>query len=114
MSAINIIFSDVKRNPENQISVVETKSGSISVDLWQTKFSLIFYHFCQGNYIKITKCQIKLIYTFNVECLKNFSSNGQIWPPKKYNIKKFNWACNLNFIRRPEKPKTDLKPVFNN
>ena len=37
MSAINIIFSDVKWNPENQISVVETKSGSISVDLWQTK-----------------------------------------------------------------------------
>ena len=32
--------------------------------LQQTKFEFIFCHFCQRNYIKITKCQVKLIHTF--------------------------------------------------
>ena len=31
---------------------------------WQLVFNLLFCHFPQGNYIKITKCQIKLMHTF--------------------------------------------------
>jgi len=46
---------DVKRNPKNRISILEMKSGSTPS---QTKFKLIFCHFCQGNYIWITKCQV--------------------------------------------------------
>jgi len=36
---------------------------------------------------------------FNIEYLQNFSSNGQIWPPKKPNITRFHWTLNLNFYK---------------
>jgi len=50
---------DVKQNAENQISVLETKSGSTS-----SANEIRIFYFRQGNYIKITKCQVKLIHTF--------------------------------------------------
>jgi len=45
---------DAKRNPENRISVLETKSGSTSS---ANEIRIYFFgHFRQENYIKITKC----------------------------------------------------------
>jgi len=43
---------------ENRISVLEIKSGSTS----SANEIQFFFHFCQRNYVKITKCQVKLIY----------------------------------------------------
>ena len=34
---------------------------------------------------------------FNAECLQKFSSNSQIWPPKKQYITRNNSAWNLGF-----------------
>jgi len=60
---------------------------------------LIFYHFRQGNYIKITKCKTKLIDIFvKSKYLQKYSSNGQIGNPKKPYITRFKWALNLNFF----------------
>ena len=59
---------------------------------WQLVFEF-FFHFSRGNYMKITKSQIKLVHIclmFSV--YKSFSSNGQIWPLKKPYITIFNWA----------------------
>jgi len=53
---------DVKRNPENRISVVETKSGSTY--LANEIRIYLFCHFSRGNYIKNTKCLVKLVHTF--------------------------------------------------
>jgi len=47
---------------------------------------------------------------FNVECFQKFSSNGQMWPPRKPYITRFNWAWNLNFYEG----QLNQKPVFNN
>jgi len=54
---------DVKRYPENRISVLDTKSGSTS-SANKIQIYLFFFHFHQRNYIKIIKCQVKLIHTF--------------------------------------------------
>ena len=56
---------DVKRNAENGISVLETSFGSLPSE---NEIRIYFFHFCQLNYIKMTKYQLKLIHTFfNVE-----------------------------------------------
>ena len=53
---------DVKWNPENRISVPETKSGS-TFSASEIRIYL-FFHFRQGIYTEITKYQVKLIQTF--------------------------------------------------
>ena len=75
------VTTDVKRNPENRISALETNQV---LHLRQMKLKIYFFHFHQRNNIKITKGRIKLIHSlFNVECLQKFSLNSQLWPAKK-------------------------------
>ena len=50
---------DVNRKPEILFSALKPKTCSISLAV-----GFLFFHFHQGNYIKIIKCQIKLILTF--------------------------------------------------
>jgi len=45
---------------ENRIPVLENKSGSTS----SANEIQIFFHVRQGNYMNLTKCQIKLINPF--------------------------------------------------
>jgi len=54
---------DVKRNPGNRISVLEQ---NLILHLFGKRNLNLFISslFCQGNYIKITKCQVKLIHIF--------------------------------------------------
>ena len=54
----DITIRDVNRNP---VFGSKTETGSISL---ATGFQIYFSNFYHGNYIKITKCQIKLIHTF--------------------------------------------------
>ena len=59
---LHFSFRDAKQNLESRVSVLETKSGSTSS---ANKIRIYFAcHFRQGIYIKIKKCEIKLIHTF--------------------------------------------------
>jgi len=61
---------------------------------------------------------------FNFECSQNFSSNGQIWLPKKSNITRFLTGLEIQISMKTsetenrfetgfQQPKTGLKLVFN-
>src|SRR6218665_571565 len=76
-----LTITDVKRKPDFNF-----RNETRFYIYRQMKVEFIFLLFRQQNYIKITKnlCQVKLIIRlFNIECLRKFSSNGQIWPTKK-------------------------------
>jgi len=97
------VNSDVKRTPENRISVLETKLAN---EIW-----ISFFHFRQGNYIEMTKCQIQLIHTLMLSVYKCFPS-----------MVKYGWQRNhilqdltgLEIYISMKAIKTDFKPVFNN
>jgi len=81
---------DVKQNPENRISVLETKSGSTPL---ANKIRIYLFSFSSRKVHNIYQMlgEIQLFkHSFNIDCLQNFSSNGQIWPKKKSNITRFN------------------------
>ena len=60
---ILIFTRNVNQNPEiRDFGFLETNFGSRS--LTNEIQIYLFFRFCQGNYIKITKCQVKLINTF--------------------------------------------------
>jgi len=50
---------------------------------------------------------------FNDECLQKFSSNGQIWLPKKPYITRFNWASKTknSFETGFQQPKIGLQKI---
>src|SRR6218665_3256379 len=89
---IYVIFAtgDVKRNSENRLSVLETKSG---LHLPQTKFELIFLSFSSTklhtNYQMSDKINSHICLMLSV--LKVFTKRS-IWPAKKPYITRFNWA----------------------
>jgi len=98
---------------ENQVFSLKTENRFY---FFGNRFSNLFYlSFSSWKLHKSHQMSDKINshILFNVECLWRFLGNGQIWPAKKPYYKDL-LVLKFKFLWRAAKPKTGLKPVFNN